>query len=190
MLCSHKNCIVVLSKLACEVKRSKSTSAAESLIWVSLAGKAGLPSMWPLQSGPAVYVIRGNASLLEPGGRVCFPPRLRAVLQGICICILLHLPPYSWCRSSLLVYALSITAGTTMCVCQRYGVLSNVADFLILRLLCKNSLLHASRLLTFLNSYWGQNSYGAGHSDTANHQKRLSYYCEVYTIAPTHPTLG
>ncbi|KAJ3512332.1 hypothetical protein NMY22_g15366 [Coprinellus aureogranulatus] len=29
--------------------------------------------------------------------------------------------------------------------------------------------------------YWGQNSYGAGHSDAANQQKRLSYYSEHLT---------
>ncbi|KAK0208471.1 class III chitinase [Desarmillaria ectypa] len=27
--------------------------------------------------------------------------------------------------------------------------------------------------------YWGQNSYGATHSDTANYQQRLSFYCNV-----------
>ncbi|KAF9007657.1 glycoside hydrolase superfamily [Cyathus striatus] len=30
--------------------------------------------------------------------------------------------------------------------------------------------------------YWGQNSYGATHSDTANWQKTLSYYCQDDTI--------
>ncbi|KAI3622797.1 glycoside hydrolase family 18 protein [Moniliophthora roreri] len=30
--------------------------------------------------------------------------------------------------------------------------------------------------------YWGQNSYGAGHSDTANFQKTLSYYCQDNAI--------
>ncbi|KAJ2928915.1 hypothetical protein H1R20_g8190, partial [Candolleomyces eurysporus] len=51
-------------------------------------------------------------------------------------------------------------------------------------LLCnyKRSHLHVSRLLTIVSSYWGQNSYGVGHSDIANHQKRLSYYCEDNSI--------
>ncbi|TBU43180.1 glycoside hydrolase [Dichomitus squalens] len=31
-------------------------------------------------------------------------------------------------------------------------------------------------------SYWGQNSYGATHTDTANFQKNLSYYCQDETI--------
>ena len=30
-------------------------------------------------------------------------------------------------------------------------------------------------------SYWGQNSYGATHSGTANGQKTLAYYCQVST---------
>ncbi|EJF62645.1 glycoside hydrolase [Dichomitus squalens LYAD-421 SS1] len=29
-----------------------------------------------------------------------------------------------------------------------------------------------------LTTYWGQNSYGATHSDTANFQKNLSFYCQ------------
>ncbi|KAF9459439.1 glycoside hydrolase superfamily [Collybia nuda] len=34
------------------------------------------------------------------------------------------------------------------------------------------------------NTYWGQNSYGAAHgTDTANFQKRLSFYCNVSFIA-------
>ena len=32
------------------------------------------------------------------------------------------------------------------------------------------------------SSYWGQDSYGATHSDTANFQKNLSYYCQDDTI--------
>ncbi|KAK7058309.1 Chitinase 2 [Paramarasmius palmivorus] len=30
--------------------------------------------------------------------------------------------------------------------------------------------------------YWGQNSYGAGHSDTANFQKPISFYCQDNAI--------
>ncbi|KAF9452543.1 carbohydrate-binding module family 5 protein [Macrolepiota fuliginosa MF-IS2] len=39
-----------------------------------------------------------------------------------------------------------------------------------------------SRYDNVINSYWGQNSYGAGHSDTANYQKTLSFYCSDNTI--------
>ncbi|KAH6917558.1 class III chitinase [Coprinopsis sp. MPI-PUGE-AT-0042] len=43
--------------------------------------------------------------------------------------------------------------------------------------------------------YWGQNSYGAGHSDSANWQKRLSYYCndnaiDVFPVAFLHVFFG
>ncbi|EAU93428.2 class III chitinase [Coprinopsis cinerea okayama7 len=43
--------------------------------------------------------------------------------------------------------------------------------------------------------YWGQNSYGAGHSDLANHQKRLSFYCndnaiDVFPVAFLHVFFG
>ncbi|KAH9884038.1 hypothetical protein C8Q73DRAFT_661404, partial [Cubamyces lactineus] len=32
------------------------------------------------------------------------------------------------------------------------------------------------------SSYWGQNSYGATHSDTANFQKSLATYCQDDSI--------
>jgi len=35
--------------------------------------------------------------------------------------------------------------------------------------------------------YWGQNSYGATHSDTANFQKRLSFYCGSDSVTNTFP---
>ncbi|TEB39358.1 class III chitinase [Coprinellus micaceus] len=43
--------------------------------------------------------------------------------------------------------------------------------------------------------YWGQNSYGAGHSDAANQQQRLSYYCndngiDVFPLAFLHVFFG
>ncbi|TFK20140.1 glycoside hydrolase family 18 protein [Coprinopsis marcescibilis] len=43
--------------------------------------------------------------------------------------------------------------------------------------------------------YWGQNSYGAGHSDTQNFQKRLSFYCndnaiDVFPVAFLHVFFG
>lgn len=43
--------------------------------------------------------------------------------------------------------------------------------------------------------YWGQNSYGAGHSDTANYQKSLAYYCDdnsidVFPVAFLHVFFG
>ena len=42
-------------------------------------------------------------------------------------------------------------------------------------------------LLIVNNSYWGQNSYGATHSDTANYQKRLSFYCGSDSVIDTFP---
>lgn len=51
----------------------------------------------------------------------------------------------------------------------------------------------AWNLLISISRYWGQNSYGAGHpSDTANYQKTLSAYCQVFfyvmtgIVTPTH----
>ncbi|EKM83457.1 hypothetical protein AGABI1DRAFT_66074 [Agaricus bisporus var. burnettii JB137-S8] len=43
--------------------------------------------------------------------------------------------------------------------------------------------------------YWGQNSYGAGHSDTANWQKPVSFYCNddainVFPVAFLHVFFG
>ena len=51
--------------------------------------------------------------------------------------------------------------------------------------------------LIILIRYWGQNSYGAGHSnDPANFQKRLSFYCgddstiDVFPVAFLHVFFG
>ncbi|KAH8093174.1 glycoside hydrolase superfamily [Phellopilus nigrolimitatus] len=38
-----------------------------------------------------------------------------------------------------------------------------------------------------IGSYWGQNSYGATHSDVANFQKTLSYYCTSDSVTNTFP---
>lgn len=35
--------------------------------------------------------------------------------------------------------------------------------------------------------YWGQNSYGATHSDAANFQKTLSYYCGSDSVIDAFP---
>ena len=45
-----------------------------------------------------------------------------------------------------------------------------------------------SNLILYLaDSYWGQNSYGATHSDVANYQKTLSFYCQVSGMATQQP---
>ena len=35
--------------------------------------------------------------------------------------------------------------------------------------------------------YWGQNSYGATHSDVANYKQRLSYYCGSDSVINAFP---
>ncbi|KAI9000482.1 glycoside hydrolase [Trametes punicea] len=63
-----------------------------------------------------------------------------------------------------------------------------MAFFLVIAVLSVLSL-RALHVAAFDNSrsdnlavYWGQNSYGATHSDTANFQKTLSYYCQDDSI--------
>ena len=36
-------------------------------------------------------------------------------------------------------------------------------------------------------SYWGQNSYGATHSDVVNWQKPLGFYCTSDSVTNTFP---